>query len=107
MGDREDVRVTAGHRIAAHTPQMPGCSQAPVVTNHEAKPEGLARAGIRASGRIGPHGSANPYNRCGLTAKAARAGQKLRHLLLSAAESEWAGRDEARRRSAVWQRAIA
>jgi len=86
--------------------QMPGCSQAVMVTDGPAKLEGLARAGIGAIGQIAPQGSINSDDRRCLSAKVTRAGRK-HDRLLPGVESGPVGCDEARHCSMVAQRALA
>ena len=58
-----------------------------LLTNNPAKLEGLSDAGIDVSGRVPLQGPINADNRRYLTAKAARAGHKLDHVLGALAEA--------------------
>jgi GTP cyclohydrolase II len=57
-----------------------------LLTNNPAKLEGLAKAGIEITGRMPLETPINADNRRYLTAKAARAGHHLGHLISALAE---------------------
>ena len=57
-----------------------------LLTNNPAKLDGLAKAGIEIAGRMPLEAPINSDNRRYLTAKAARAGHQLDHVLASLAE---------------------
>jgi GTP cyclohydrolase II len=85
LGFDDDER---DYGVAARMLQMLGCSEVLLLTNNPAKLDGLARAGIEVSGRIGLQVPSNPDNRRYLAAKAARAGHQLDHLVATAPDGE-------------------
>jgi GTP cyclohydrolase II len=85
LGFDDDER---DYGIAARMLQMLGCTEVLLLTNNPAKLDGLARAGIEVSGRIGLQVPSNPDNRRYLAAKAARAGHQLDHLVATAPDGE-------------------
>ena len=91
--DTVDANTTLGfddderdYRIAARMLQMLGCARVELLTNNPAKLEGLAKAGIEIVSRMPLEAPINADNRRYMTAKAARAGHQLDHLLESLAE---------------------
>jgi GTP cyclohydrolase II len=85
LGFDDDER---DYGVAARMLQMLGCTEVLLLTNNPAKLDGLARAGIEVSGRIGLQVPSNPDNRRYLAAKAARAGHQLDHLVAAAPDGE-------------------
>jgi GTP cyclohydrolase II len=85
LGFDDDER---DYGVAARMLQMLGCTEVLLLTNNPAKLDGLARAGIEVSGRIGLQVPSNPDNRRYLAAKAARAGHQLDHLVATAPDGE-------------------
>jgi GTP cyclohydrolase II len=83
LGFDDDER---DYGVAARMLQMLGCTEVLLLTNNPAKLNGLARAGIQLSGRIGLQVPSNPDNRRYLAAKAARAGHQLDHLMATDGE---------------------
>ncbi len=57
-----------------------------LLTNNPAKLDGLAKAGIEIAGRMPLEAPINADNRRYMTAKAARAGHRLDHLMASLAD---------------------
>jgi GTP cyclohydrolase II len=91
--DTVDANLTLGfddderdYGVAARMLQMLGCHRVVLLTNNPAKLEGLAKFGIEIAGRMPLEAPINPDNRRYLTAKAARAGHQLNHLLAALAE---------------------
>ena len=84
LGFDDDER---DYGIAVSMLQALGCWRVRLLTNNPAKLEGLSDAGIDVSGRVPLQGPINPDNRRYLTAKAARAGHKLDHVLGALAEA--------------------
>jgi GTP cyclohydrolase II len=78
LGFDDDER---DYGIAVSMLQALGCWRVRLLTNNPAKLEGLSDAGIDVSGRVPLQGPINSDNRRYLTAKAARAGHKLDHVL--------------------------
>ena len=68
--------------------QMLGCTRVVLLTNNPAKLDGLAKAGIEITGRMPLETPINADNRRYMTAKAARAGHHLGHLIATLAESK-------------------
>jgi GTP cyclohydrolase II len=85
LGFDDDER---DYGVAARMLQMLGCSEVLLLTNNPAKLDGLSRAGIEVSGRIGLQVPSNPDNRRYLAAKAARAGHQLDPVVAVAADGE-------------------
>jgi GTP cyclohydrolase II len=100
--DTVDANTTLGfddderdYGIAARMLQMLNCTRVVLLTNNPAKLDGLAKAGIEIASRMGLEAPINSDNRRYLTAKAARAGHRLDHLLASLAEPTDTDRDVA------------
>ena len=66
---------------------MLGCTRVVLLTNNPAKLDGLSKAGIEIAGRMPIETPVNSDNRRYLTAKAARAGHQLGHVIASMAET--------------------
>lgn len=88
--DTVDANTTLGfddderdYGIAARMLQMLNCTRIVLLTNNPAKLDGLAKAGIDIEGRMPLEAPINADNRRYMTAKAARAGHRLDHLLAS------------------------
>ncbi len=100
--DTVDANTTLGfddderdYGVAARMLQMLGCHSVVLLTNNPAKLEGLAQSSIEIAGRMPLEAPINADNRRYLTAKAARAGHQLNHLLASLAEPSDAEKDVA------------
>jgi len=100
--DTVDANTTLGfdddernYGIAARMLQMLNCTRVVLLTNNPAKLDGLAKAGIEIASRMGLEAPINSDNRRYLTAKAARAGHRLDHLMASLAEPTDPDRDVA------------
>lgn len=100
--DTVDANTTLGfddderdYGIAARMLQMLKCTRVVLLTNNPAKLDGLAKSGIEITGRMPLEAPINADNRRYLTAKAARAGHRLNHLVTSLAEPSEAERDVA------------
>jgi GTP cyclohydrolase II len=100
--DTVDANTTLGfddderdYGIAARMLQMLKCNRVVLLTNNPAKLDGLAKSGIEITGRMALEAPINADNRRYLTAKAARAGHRLNHLITSLAESSEAECDVA------------
>jgi GTP cyclohydrolase II len=78
LGFDDDER---DYGVAVRMLQVLGCKRVRLLTNNPAKLDGLSQAGIDVSGRVPLQGPINSDNRRYLTAKAARAGHKLDHVL--------------------------
>jgi GTP cyclohydrolase II len=92
--DTVDANTTLGfddderdYGVAVRMLQMLGCTRVVLLTNNPAKLDGLAKAGIEIAGRMPLETPINSDNRRYLTAKAARAGHQLGHLISSLAET--------------------
>jgi GTP cyclohydrolase II len=85
LGFDDDER---DYGVAARMLQMLGCKEVLLLTNNPAKLDGLSRAGIEVSGRIGLQVPSNPDNRRYLAAKAARAGHQLDPVVAVATDGE-------------------
>ncbi|MBI3704607.1 MAG: GTP cyclohydrolase II [Rhizobiales bacterium] len=92
--DTVDANTTLGfddderdYGIAARMLQILDCTRIALLTNNPAKLDGLAKAGIAIASRMPLVAPINPDNRRYLTAKAARAGHHLDHLIASLAEA--------------------
>lgn len=92
--DTVDANTTLGfddderdYGIAARMLQMLDCTRITLLTNNPAKLDGIARAGIEVVSRMPLVAPMNADNRRYLTAKAARAGHHLDHLMASLADS--------------------
>ena len=86
--DTVDANTTLGfddderdYGVAARMLQMLNCTQIVLLTNNPAKLDGLAKAGIEIASRMPLVTPANADNVRYLTAKAARAGHRLDHLM--------------------------
>lgn len=91
--DTVDANTTLGfddderdYGVAARMLQMLGCTRVVLLTNNPAKLDGLANAGIDIAGRIPIETPVNADNRRYLTAKAARAGHQLGHVIAALTE---------------------
>ncbi len=91
--DTIDANTTLGfddderdYGIAARMLQMLNCARVVLLTNNPAKLDGLAKAGIEIVSRMPLQAPINADNRRYLTAKAARAGHRLDHLMASLAD---------------------
>ena len=100
--DTVDANTTLGfdddernYGIAARMLQMLNCTRVVLLTNNPAKLDGLAKAGIEIASRMGLEAPINSDNLRYLTAKAARAGHRLDHLMASLAEPTDPDRDVA------------
>ncbi len=98
--DTVDANTTLGfddderdYRVAARMLQMLNCDRVVLLTNNPTKLDGLAKSGIKITGRMAIEAPVNSDNRRYLTAKAARAGHRLNHLANSPAEPSDAERD--------------
>jgi GTP cyclohydrolase II len=93
--DTVDANTTLGfddderdYGIAARMLEMLACTRIVLLTNNPAKLDGLAKAGIEIASRMPLEAPSNADNRRYLTAKAARAGHHLDHLMASLAEED-------------------
>ena len=100
--DTVDANTTLGfddderdYGIAARMLQMLNCTRVVLLTNNPAKLDGLAKAGIEIASRMPLEAPINADNRRYLTAKAARAGHRLDHLMASLADPSDPDRDVA------------
>ncbi len=100
--DTVDANTTLGfedderdYKIAGRMLQMLGCRSVVLLTNNPAKLEGLRQAGIEIGGRMPIETPVNADNLRYMTAKAARAGHQLEHILKSPGHSSEMVRDEA------------
>jgi GTP cyclohydrolase II len=100
--DTVDANTTLGfddderdYGIAARMLRMLNCTRVVLLTNNPAKLDGLAKAGIEIASRMPLEAPINSDNRRYLTAKAARAGHRLDHLIASLAEPVDTDRDVA------------
>ena len=91
--DTVDANTTLGfddderdYGIAARMLQMLNCTRIVLLTNNPAKLDGLAKAGIEIVSRMPLEAPINADNRRYLTAKAARAGHRLDHLMATLAD---------------------
>ncbi len=91
--DTIDANTTLGfddderdYGIAARMLQMLSCTRIVLLTNNPAKLDGLAKAGIEIVSRMSLQAPINADNRRYLTAKAARAGHRLDHLIAALAD---------------------
>jgi GTP cyclohydrolase II len=91
--DTVDANTTLGfddderdYGVAVRMLQMLGCPRVVLLTNNPAKLDGLAKAGIEIAGRMPLETPVNADNRRYLTAKAARAGHQLDHLIAALTE---------------------
>ncbi len=92
--DTVDANTTLGfddderdYGIAARMLQILECTRIALLTNNPAKLEGLAKAGVEIVSRMPLEAPINADNRRYLTAKAARAGHHLDHLMASLADA--------------------
>src|SRR5262249_39272146 len=86
--DTVDANLTLGfddderdYGIAARMLEILDCRRVVLLTNNPAKVDGLAESGIEITGRVPLEAPINSDNRRYLTAKAARAGHQLNHVL--------------------------
>jgi GTP cyclohydrolase II len=93
--DTVDANTTLGfddderdYGIAARMLQMLNCPRVVLLTNNPTKLDGLAKAGIEIVSRMPLEAPINADNRRYLTAKAARAGHHLDHLMASLDEKQ-------------------
>jgi len=93
--DTVDANTTLGfdddereYSVAVRMLQMLGCARVVLLTNNPAKLDGLAKAGIEITGRMPLETPINADNRRYMTAKAARAGHQLSHLMSVLAEAK-------------------
>ena len=100
--DTVDANTTLGfddderdYGIAARMLHMLGCTRVVLLTNNPAKLDGLAKAGIEIAGRMPVEAPINSDNRRYLTAKVARAGHRLDHLMASLTDPTDPDRDVA------------
>lgn len=91
--DTVDANTTLGfddderdYGIAARMLQILNCNCVVLLTNNPAKIDGLAKSGIEIAGRMPLETPVNADNRRYLTAKVARAGHRLNHLVTSSAK---------------------
>jgi GTP cyclohydrolase II len=84
LGFEDDER---DYGVAARMLEMLGCTRIVLLTNNPAKLEGLTSAGIEITARMPLETPINSDNLRYMTAKAARAGHRLDHLLASLAEA--------------------
>jgi GTP cyclohydrolase II len=91
--DTVDANTTLGfddderdYGVAARMLQMLDCHRVVLLTNNPHKLDGLAQYGIEITGRMPIEAPVNSDNRRYLTAKAARAGHRLNHLVTSLTE---------------------
>jgi GTP cyclohydrolase II len=96
--DTVDANTTLGfdddereYGVAVRMLQMLGCARVVLLTNNPAKLDGLAKAGIEITGRMPLETPINADNRRYMTAKAARAGHQLGHLLSAFADAQETG----------------
>jgi GTP cyclohydrolase II len=101
--DTVDANTTLGfdddereYGVAVRMLQMLGCTRVVLLTNNPAKLDGLAKAGIEIAGRMPIETPVNSDNRRYLTAKAARAGHHLGHVIAALAETPEETAPEAR-----------
>ena len=93
--DTVDANTTLGfddderdYGIAGRMLQLLNCSRVVLLTNNPAKLEGLARSGIKITGRVPLEAPINPDNHRYLAAKATRAGHLLNHRLAELSKAE-------------------
>lgn len=93
--DTVDANTTLGfddderdYGVAARMLQMLGCARVVLLTNNPAKLDGLSGAGIEITGRMAIETPVNSDNRRYLTAKAARAGHQLGHVIASMTDDD-------------------
>jgi GTP cyclohydrolase II len=101
--DTVDANTTLGfedderdYGVAGRMLQMLGCNRVVLLTNNPAKLDGLSKAGIEIADRMPIETPVNAENRRYLTAKAARAGHQLHHVIEALAEPADGGAEEAR-----------
>jgi GTP cyclohydrolase II len=93
--DTVDANTTLGfdddereYGVAVRMLQMLGCTRVVLLTNNPAKLDGLSKAGIEITGRMPLETPINADNRRYMTAKVARAGHQLGHLISAFAEAQ-------------------
>ena len=91
--DTFDANTTLGfddderdYGIAARMLRMLNCTRIVLLTNNPAKLDGLIKAGIEVASRMPLEAPVNADNRRYMTAKAARSGHQLDHLMASLAD---------------------
>jgi GTP cyclohydrolase II len=91
--DTVDANTTLGfddderdYRVAARMLQMLGATRVVLLTNNPDKLDSIAKAGIEISGRLPLETPVTAHNRRYLTAKAARAGHQLDHVIAALSE---------------------
>ena len=91
--DTVDANTTLGfddderdYGIAARMLQMLNCTRVVLLTNNPAKLDGLTKAGIKVTSRMPLEAPINADNRRYMTAKVARAGHRLDHLVAPLAD---------------------
>lgn len=101
--DTVDANTTLGfddderdYGVAVRMLQMLGCTRVVLLTNNPTKLDGLAKAGIEITGRMPIETPVNSDNRRYLTAKAARAGHQLGHVIAALTETPEEDGQEAR-----------
>jgi GTP cyclohydrolase II len=101
--DTVDANTTLGfddderdYGVAVRMLHMLGCNRVVLLTNNPTKLEGMAKAGIEIAGRMAIETPINADNRRYLTAKAARAGHHLGHVIAALAEAPEDVKDAAR-----------
>ena len=92
--DTVDANTTLGfddderdYAVAVRMLQMLGATRVILLTNNPDKLDSLAQGGIEISGRMSLETPVNAHNRRYLTAKAARAGHQLDHVIAALTES--------------------
>ncbi len=96
LGFDDDERE---YSVAVRMLQMLGCARVVLLTNNPAELDGLAKAGIEITGRMPLETPINADNRRYMTAKAARAGHQLGHLMSVLAEARRERRESAAARA--------
>jgi GTP cyclohydrolase II len=91
--DTFDANTTLGfddderdYGIAARMLRMLNCTRIVLLTNNPAKLDGLAKSGIEVASRMPLEAPVNADNRRYMSAKAARSGHQLNHLMASLAD---------------------
>jgi len=100
--DTVDANTTLGfddderdYGIAARMLEMLNCTRVVMLTNNPAKLDGLTKAGIEIASRMPLEVPINADNRRYMTAKAARAGHRLDHVMASLADPSTTEQDVA------------
>ncbi len=91
--DTFDANTTLGfddderdYGIAARMLRMLNCTRIVLLTNNPAKLDGLTKSGIEVASRMPLEAPVNADNRRYMSAKAARSGHQLNHLMASLAD---------------------